>query len=516
VKHLTTRLVALLVLAFLVLTGTYDYLRLVRERDRLVEATRTDQRVFAETLAVAVRHNVRRGRTTGELQELLEDIRRRPGLLWVAIYDPKGNVLAASVASGDPPVEADPTVAAVLRSGRNDPEVVAGQEGATLRYIRPWRWPAGGTAALEVRQSLAGVEREFARAARESIVSHLLVLGLFLVCIWAVARFSIARPMQALVRGARAVGGGNLAQRIDVGRADELGQLAEEFNRMAENLERAHDALLGQAEERLELERHVQQTQKLVAVGTLAAEVAHELGGPLNVISGRAEALARSLSADHADRRHLEAIHAQTARIAGIVRDLQQYARPRPPEPREQDLRALLARVIGLLEGTSRDRSVRIRLDLPPALPRVLADPEQLQQVFVNLLARALDASPRGGVVRVAAGPDPLLPPESRMAIARGRVEPPVVSIHVLDEGGGLDAEALARVFQPAFSTRRQGHAAAGLGLAVVEQIVRAHRGEVEILSVGGRGTEAVVRLPLTAAGEASRPAAAATEPVAP
>lgn len=513
-KRLTTPLVALLMLAFLLIMGAYDYLRLVRERDRLVELTRTDQRIFAETLAVAVRHNVRRGRTTDELQELLEDIRRRPGLLWVAIYDPSGKVVAASVASGDPPARADPAVTAVLRSGRSGPEVAESRDGALLRYIRPWRWPAGGTAAVEVRESLAEADREFARAVRESIVSRLLVLGLFLLCILAVARFSIARPMRALVRAARAIGGGDLTQRIDVSRADELGQLAEEFNRMAASLERAHRALLEQGEEQLKLERHVQQAQKLVAVGMLAAEVAHELGSPLNIITGRAEALARSLPADHPDRRHLEVIRRQTERVTAIVHDLREYARPRDPQLRELGLEGLLARVVGLLEARSRDRGVRIRLDLPPALPRVLADPEQLQQVFVNLLANALDASPRWGIVRVTGGPEPLLPREARVGLLRGRAEPPVVSIHVLDEGSGLDAESLAQVFQPFFSTKRQGHAAAGLGLAIVEEIVRAHRGEVEILSVEGRGTEAVVRLPVAPAVGDSPPGAPAPEAV--
>jgi signal transduction histidine kinase len=513
-KRLTTPLVALLMLAFLVITGAYDYVRLVRERDRLLELTRTEQRIFADTLTVAVRQNVRRGRTTGELQELLEDIRRRPGLLWVAIYDPRGNVVAASVASGDPPVHADPAVTAVLKSGRSDPEPVEGRDGAMVRYVRPWRWPGGGTAAVEVRESLAEADREFASAVREVVVSRLLVLGLFLGCILAVARFSIARPMRALVRAARAIGGGDLAQRIDVSRADELGQLAEEFNRMAASLERAHSALLDQAAERLKLERHVQQAQKLVAVGMLAAEVAHELGSPLNIITGRAEALARSLPADHPDRRHLEVIRRQTERVTGIVRDLREYARPREPQLRELALGELLARVAGLLEDRSRDKGVRIRLDLPPGLPRVLGDPDQLQQVFVNLLANALDASPRWGIVRVSGGPEPLLPRQARVALLRGRAEPPVVTVHVLDEGAGLDEATLAQVFQPFFSTKRQGHAAAGLGLAIVEEIVRAHRGEIEILSVEGRGTEAVVRLPAAPAGGAPQPGAPAPEAV--
>jgi transcriptional regulator with AAA-type ATPase domain len=166
-------------------------------------------------------------------------------------------------------------------------------------------WPGGRTAALEVPHTLAGVERAFRRAVRERVVSRLVVLAFFVLSIAAVARWSIARPIRALIQGARAVGRGDLSQRIDVTRRDEVGQLAEEFNRMAENLQAAHREIVRQAEERLRLQQEVQQAQKLGYIGMLAAEVAHEVGTPLNVISGRAEVLARAIPTDSPERRHL-------------------------------------------------------------------------------------------------------------------------------------------------------------------------------------------------------------------
>ena len=92
-RNLTTRLVIVLMLTLMVITGVYDYVRLVRERERLVEQTQEDERIFAETLALAVSRNVRWGRTTAELKELLGDILARPGLVAVAIYDPEGQVV---------------------------------------------------------------------------------------------------------------------------------------------------------------------------------------------------------------------------------------------------------------------------------------------------------------------------------------------------------------------------------------------------------------------------------------
>ncbi len=201
-KHLTTRLAFLLALALMIITGAHDYVRLVGERDRLVDLTATDQRIFAETLALAVRQNVRRGRTTDELQELLDEIRARPGLVWVAIFDPKGQVVAASIASGEALPRDDTVIDQALRTGESTASLIVTGRSRVLRYVRPFRWPGGRTGAVEVRQSLAQAEEEFARALRKGVVSRLVVLALFVLSIVAVTRWSIARPIRALIDGA--------------------------------------------------------------------------------------------------------------------------------------------------------------------------------------------------------------------------------------------------------------------------------------------------------------------------
>jgi signal transduction histidine kinase len=494
-------------LALMVITGVFDYVRLVHERERLVEQTEEDQRIFAETLALAVSRNVRWGRTTAELKELLDDILARPGLIAVTIFDPDGQVVAQTVAEGSPIPILDDAVRETLK--RKEASSILAREGSgqLLRYVQPFRWPGGRTGALEVRQTLAGMEQEFRRAVREKVVSRLVVLALFVLSVIALTRWSVVRPIRALIGGARAVGQGDLAQRIQITRQDEIGQLAEEFNRMAANLEGAHAELLRQAEERLGLEQEVQQAQKMAAVGMLAAEVAHEIGTPLNVISGRAEVLERVVGPDHPERRHLDVILKQAERIKGIIRSLLDYTRPRRPNRRPEALLPILGRVADLLLERSRRRGVHIRLDLPLSLPKVLADADHLQQLFLNLLQNALDASPEGGTVRVGAGPEPRLPAEGRAGILRGKLDAPCLAIHVLDAGKGMTAEQLDHVFEPFFSTKSHG-LGTGLGLPIAEEIVRAHRGEIEMLSVPGRGSEVIVRLPLagdeTAGGEPS------------
>jgi signal transduction histidine kinase len=509
VKHLTTRLVILLMLALMTISGVYDYIRLVRERERLVKQTREDQRIFAETLALAVSRNVRRGRTTDELEELLGDILARPGLIGVAIFDPDGRLIAYNAASGSPPPQADEAVRRSLAAQGATSSLVTVGSRQVLRYIQPFRWPRGQAGALEIQQSLEGMQREFRREIRERIIARLVVLLAFVLSVVALTRWSIARPIRALIHGARAVGRGDLPQRIEVARRDEIGQLAEEFNRMAANLQTARQEIIRQSEERLRLEQEVQQAQKLGAVGMLAAEVAHEIGTPLNVISGRAEVLERALQPEDAARRHLAVILNQAERIGGIIRALLDYTRPRRPTLRELSPVPILARVSDLLLGRCRAQGVRIHLDLPPDVPPVLGDAEQLQQLFLNLLRNALDASPPGQTIRVTVGPHPLLPGEGRAGILRGKAEAPCLALHIVDGGQGMSAEQVDLVFQPFFSTKRRGQGT-GLGLPIAEEIVRAHRGEIELLSIPGRGTEAIVRLPL--AGAAAAPAETAVE----
>jgi signal transduction histidine kinase len=331
---------------------------------------------------------------------------------------------------------------------------------------------------------------------RERIAWHAIVLVAFVLAVGVVTRWSVTRPIRALIRGAESLGRGEPGQRIPIRRRDEIGRLTEAFNRMAADLELARANLLRQASERLRLEQDVQQAQKLAAVGRLATELAHEIGTPLNVIAGRAEGLQRLIAADHPGRRHLELIQSQADRIGGILRTLLDYSRPRRPVLDVLALTPVIGLAAELLLERFRAKEVRVRLDLPAGLPPIRGDAGQLQQVFLNLLVNALDAAPPGTVVRVSAGPEPVLRAEDRAAIRRGQAPERALAVHVVDGGGGIPAERLPHIFQPFFSTKRRQQGA-GLGLPIVEEIVRAHHGAIEVASAPSRGTEVTVWLPV-------------------
>src|SRR5512141_152001 len=180
-RNLTTRLILLLALALLVITGFNDYTRLVREREQLVKQTREDERIFAETLALAVRYNLRRGRTTDELKDLLGELVARPGLAAVVIYDPDAGVVARTLAAGSEAPPPDEIVRRALTQREAVSVMADSPSGRILRYVQPFRWPGGRFGAIEVQQTLREMESQFRRAVRTTIISRLVVLALFVL-----------------------------------------------------------------------------------------------------------------------------------------------------------------------------------------------------------------------------------------------------------------------------------------------------------------------------------------------
>lgn len=230
-----------------------------------------------------------------------------------------------------------------------------------------------------------------------------------------------------------------------------------------------------------ELERHLVRAEKLVTVGALSAGLAHEIGTPLMVIRGKAEDLRDTTEAVHA-RAELEAIIGQIDRIAGIVRQVLDFARAEPLATAPTDAAAVARQAIELVGWRARKRRLTVDLRADDGLPPLRAHRGQLEQVFVNLISNACDASAEGQDVEV------------RLALAEAK--PGFMRLEVEDKGHGIDPELIHAVFDPYFTTKAQGQGV-GLGLAVVGQIVRAHDGEISLMSAPGRGTTAIISWPL-------------------
>jgi two-component system NtrC family sensor kinase len=250
----------------------------------------------------------------------------------------------------------------------------------------------------------------------------------------------------------------------NAGTSDEVETLIRTFNTMEEQL--------------LAREKELLQSKKLAAIGTLAAGVAHELNNPLSNIYTTAQRLLKKSGDSGPDflKRGLNDIFGETMRVKTIVSDLLGFARGREPNPRFVELRGLLGGAWAQLERARDVSGVRLQLTLVPEEIVVCVDPEQLEQVFLNLFANACDAMAGNGELTVRAD-------ESDTA----------VGIHVSDTGAGMSRETVDKIFEPFFTTKDKG---TGLGLAIVFNIVQKHGGSIRAESAEGVGTSFIITLP--------------------
>lgn len=243
--------------------------------------------------------------------------------------------------------------------------------------------------------------------------------------------------------------------------------------------------------DRVSLEREVQQAEKLAVVGQLAAGIAHQIGTPLNVISGSAEYLMMEWGTDRPRPQELEIIVAQTDRITKLIEQLLNFARPARMALQPLRLNDLIRDVLGLTEHQIAKGRIAIKTDFQPDLPVITGDENQLEQAFLNIVVNAWHAMPIGGTLTIRSRSAPTAD-RSRRA---GRAAPASVEVTIADTGIGIPAEHLPRIFDPFFSTKGVGKGT-GLGLAITRRIVEDHHGIIEVASEVGRGTTFTIHLP--------------------
>jgi signal transduction histidine kinase len=302
----------------------------------------------------------------------------------------------------------------------------------------------------------------------------------------------IFRPLRLLGHGSRRVAAGDFGYRIRLDTRDEMAELADALNDMTERFQEIRDDLDRQVQLRT---REVIRSEQLASVGFLAAGVAHEINNPLASIAMCAESLEGRLGDPGADdgaaqvtRRYLELIQAEAFRCKGITEKLLDFSRLGEVRRQATALVPLVADVAEMLRHVGRfaGRTVDIARE-QDAL--VMANPQEIKQVVLNLLVNALDSIDEQGRVRVE--------------VRRGAGEGVLV---VTDDGCGMTEEVLEHLFEPFFTRRRAGQGT-GLGLSIVQRIVADHGGRIEATSPGpGQGATFRVRLPLAESSRAAGP----------
>ncbi|MBI5524378.1 MAG: PAS domain S-box protein [Desulfarculus sp.] len=250
---------------------------------------------------------------------------------------------------------------------------------------------------------------------------------------------------------------------------------------------------------RLEMEAQLAHASKLQALGTLASGIAHDFNNLLQAISGYTHLLRPSLPPRSEPRRYLEEVEQAVERGSQLVRSLLSHGRQLPASSQAVDINQTVERAAGLL-GRTIPKMIEIRLDLDPALPLILGDQAQLEQVLLNLGANARDAMPDGGVIAIATSQVTL--PDGAVPEGQDLPPGPYVLISFADSGQGMDQATQDRAFEPFFTTKEVGQGS-GLGLFLAYGVVRRHGGQITCHSRPGRGTSFHIHLPVPPQGPA-------------
>ena len=235
-------------------------------------------------------------------------------------------------------------------------------------------------------------------------------------------------------------------------------------------------------------EEHARQLDRLAALGRFTSSVAHEIRNPLTGIAAGVQYLSRSIDTTGAQGEHLSFLLGEIKRLDRIVQDLFDITHPRQLQMRSAPLEDAVKRALQILQAFIAERAVEVALEVEPRVPVVPHDHDQIEQVLINLIKNAVEASPDSGCIRVRVS---AALPELRGART---VVPGAACVHIQDQGPGIEAEPMRHIFEPFFTTKPGG---TGLGLYISHDIVKRHGGALTVQSEPGRGATFTVRLPL-------------------
>lgn len=306
--------------------------------------------------------------------------------------------------------------------------------------------------------------------ARKSIwlLLGLLLIVSLLVSVW--AAWQLARPINSLAQVITAYADGDHSARYHEKRQDEVGIAGGAFNYLASSMEKAEN-------ERDEAEKAARQSERLASVGQLAAGIGHEINNPLMNIMSLAALIEDAVKDDEQAASDLKLLQKEGQRCARIVQGILSFARESKPHYHEFDMSQLVEDTLKLLWHRIENAEIKMVIELQPEL-RIVGDSNQLQQVLVNVILNAVQASSRNGTIYIKSYKD---------------ID--YVAVEIIDTGAGIAPADLAKVFDPFFTTKSEGEGT-GLGLSVSYGIVKHHGGTIHLENIDGAGLRVVILLP--------------------
>ena len=455
-------------------------------------------------------------------EELIKEVRElRPGIKRLSVFEITSE--SASLILSSDPQAAPRTLGlqelAEIHAGRSVMQLDDSSEERAWRITAPIIVDGKVVGALRGLYSI----KEFDALKQEIGLTKVVGLGVGVVTsltFLLLVRFRIHRPVYQILSAMRKVEEGNLSVRAPVTGPAEIQEVASQFNRMlgcvreegierdrlleevrhfnetlqkrvADATEELQRANLELVEARIAMER----SQRLAALGELSATVAHELGNPLNALSGHLQMLSHTDDAS-SRQRHLAIIQSEVDRMVAIIRQVLNQTRVRL-QSTPLNLNSTIHEVLSLLSPGMTRRHVTVKTDLQDDLPLVAGDPRALHGLVFNLVSNAKQAMPSGGELmirtRVAGGTE--LP--GTVIVSEGvLVNVGAVRLTIGDTGNGIPPEHLARIFEPLFTTRHE-QGGTGLGLTMCHRVVTDSGGRLAVKSDVGQGTEFTVDLPI-------------------
>ena len=359
---------------------------------------------------------------------------------------------------------------------------------------------------IELGFSLETVNKSIVEATTATVVVTLLVVISTIVMLTLIIS-AVTKPVTELVEVTNQISQGDFSRKVEIDQQDEIGQLARTFNRMIESLKQSRDEIeeynrnleekiIERTQQLEEAQAQLIQSEKLSAIGQLAAGVAHELNNPLGGILGYAQFTLEKLRKTVPGKtnpkeidsylRYVSDIETQARRCKTIVQNLLRFSRSSQNVDFEPvDINAIIEETITFVEHQLRLNQIELEVWLEQNLPPVEGNVGQLQQVFTNMIINAMHASQPNSTITVA----------TRLSPALGEFGG-AVELQFIDEGCGIKEENLKKIFEPFFTTKEIGKGT-GLGLSVSYGIVKAHQGEISVQSEPGKGTTFTIILPV-------------------
>lgn len=491
--RLAAKLVLLFLVGMLLIVALFSYLTIQLDR-RL--AISEHQRHAAE-LADAVQRSVPRESGDHSSQELREQL----GL--TSIRFRQSRIRLVEVGAGNdanrPSVPPDMIITTREITTFRMPDESGRETFYTYVPLNDQSSGQSKAQRLEISAPDPGADDRVRRSIMSSLIALLGVTTLSGFVIVVGGFKMVAQPLNALIDKVHRVGQGDFSQPVRLKSRDELGKLGSAINEMCDQLGKQRQELEAETASRIEAVEQLRHAERLNTVGRMAAGIAHEIGTPLNVVSGRAELIAGGMLSDEAVRESARTIQAESQRITQIVRHLLDFARQRTPQRSRQDLSQLIRTTASLMEPLAAKHHVRLTLDLPSLPVEADIDPAQIQQVLTNLIVNAIQTIEDQGQVAVRLSvsdslPETLPNPDVHADLSDQAGTYCRITIH--DDGPGISKEDLPHIFEPFFTTKDVGEGT-GLGLSISHGIVQEHRGWITVDSEPGSGSTFSVYLPI-------------------